>query len=107
MYNYFLFPSLAGDYVKFGFPMAYSITVLAYGGITFKDGYVDAGQFENLLDALKWGTDFFIKAHPEKYVLYGQVKEQCTIREKTSSSNNSRLAVLCGKLPEPVLKITF
>jgi len=63
----------AGDYVKFGFPMAYTITILAWGGITFKDGYVNAGQFGYLQDALKWGTDYFIKAHPEPNVFYGQV----------------------------------
>jgi len=63
----------AGDFVKFGFPMAYTITILAWGGITFKDGYVNAGQYEYLQDALKWGTDYFIKAHPEPNVLYGQV----------------------------------
>ena len=28
----------AGDFVKFGFPMASTITVLAWGGISFKVG---------------------------------------------------------------------
>lgn len=63
----------AGDYVKFGFPMAYTVTTLAWGGITFRKGYENAGQFEYLKEALKWGTDFFIKAHPKPNVLYGQV----------------------------------
>jgi len=63
----------AGDFVKFGFPMAYTITALAWGGITFKDGYTNTSQTEYLLDALKWGTDYFIKAHPEPNVFYGQV----------------------------------
>ena len=53
--------------------MAATITVLSYGGITFMEAYKHSGQFENLLGAIKWGTDFFIKAHTEKYVLYGQV----------------------------------
>ena len=53
--------------------MAATVTFLAYGGITFKDAYKHSGQYDNLLDALKWGTDYFIKAHPEKYVFYGQV----------------------------------
>ena len=63
----------AGDYVKFGFPMAWTVTVLAWGGISFQEGYESAGQMDYLLDALKWGTDYFIKAHPEPNVFYGQV----------------------------------
>jgi len=63
----------AGDYVKFGFPMAASITNLAWGMIEFKRGYVSAGQYQYGLDALKWGTDYFIKCHTEKEKFYGQV----------------------------------
>ena len=53
--------------------MAYTITTLAWGGISFKDGYESAGQMGHLLEALKWGTDYFIKAHPQANVFYGQV----------------------------------
>ena len=53
--------------------MAWSVTTLAWGVIEFRDAYVDAGEYENVLDSLKWVTDYFIKAHPSKYVLYGQV----------------------------------
>ena len=67
----FLF--LAGDFVKFGFPMAYTTTVLAWGGVSYPDGYTNAGQTSYLLDAVKWATDYFIKAHVSPNVLYGQV----------------------------------
>lgn len=40
-----------GDNVKFGFPVVFTIMMLS------------------------WGTDYFIKAHPEPDVLYGQVGE--------------------------------
>ena len=53
--------------------MAWSVTTLAWGVIEFRDAYMDAGEYENVLDSLKWVTDYFIKAHPSKYVLYGQV----------------------------------
>ena len=53
--------------------MAYTITTLAWGGISFKDGYESAGQMGYLREALKWGTDYFIKAHPQSNVFYGQV----------------------------------
>jgi hypothetical protein len=66
-----IFP--AGDYVKFGFPMASTMTVLAMGGIFFPEGYTKAGQTGYLLDAIKWGTDYFIKCHVSANEFYGQV----------------------------------
>ena len=45
----------AGDYVKFGFPMAATITNLAWGMLEFKQGYVAAEQFDHGLAAIKWG----------------------------------------------------
>ena len=35
----------AGDFVKFGFPMASSVTMLAWGGISYQQGYSEAGKF--------------------------------------------------------------
>ena len=64
---------LAGDFVKFGFPMAYAMTVLAWGGIAYPGGYTNSGQTSYLLDAVKWGTDYFIKCHVSPNVFYGQV----------------------------------
>ena len=56
----------AGDYVKFGLPMASTITLLAWGMILFPEGYKLAGEYENGLAAIKWGTDYFIKCHTGK-----------------------------------------
>ncbi|WP_432214998.1 glycoside hydrolase family 9 protein, partial [Salmonella enterica] len=36
----------AGDHVKFGFPMAFTATVLAWGLIDFYDGQNAAGQLD-------------------------------------------------------------
>ena len=33
----------AGDFVKFGFPMAYTITVVAWGVVDWTSGYSAAG----------------------------------------------------------------
>ena len=60
----------AGDNVKYNFPAASSMTLLAWSGIEFADGYKKSNQFEILLDTVKWGTDYFIKCHPKKDVLY-------------------------------------
>ncbi|KAK8407660.1 hypothetical protein O3P69_002307 [Scylla paramamosain] len=63
----------AGDHVKFGFPMAFTATMLAWGIIDFADGYEAAGQTENALEAVRWATDYFLKAYPEATEFYGQV----------------------------------
>ena len=47
--------------VKFGFPMAYTITMLAWGLVDYEDAYQKAGELENVRNAIKWGTDYFIK----------------------------------------------
>ncbi|QMV43201.1 endoglucanase [Cohnella cholangitidis] len=63
----------AGDHVKFGLPMAASATMLAWSVYEYEDGYKQAGQYEEILDNLKWATDYFIKAHTAPNELYVQV----------------------------------
>ncbi|WNI16839.1 glycoside hydrolase family 9 protein [Actinacidiphila sp. ITFR-21] len=63
----------AGDEVKFGFPMAFSMTMLGWGGLDEAPGYADSGQSAYLLRNLRWGDDWLLKAHPSPNVLYGQV----------------------------------
>ena len=53
----------AGDHVKFGLPMAATSTMLAWGGVEYESAYKQAGQLDELLDAVKWGTDYFLKSH--------------------------------------------
>lgn len=63
----------AGDHVKFGFPMAYSVTTLAWGGIEYKDAYINSGQMDVLKRNIRFVTDYFIKCHTAPNELYGQV----------------------------------
>ena len=56
----------AGDHVKFNFPMAYSTTVLAWGIISFEQGYIAAGELENALDSIKWVTDYLMQRKGER-----------------------------------------
>ncbi|NUP37456.1 MAG: endoglucanase [Streptomyces sp.] len=63
----------AGDEVKFGFPMAFSMTMLGWGGVDEASGYSKSGQNTYLLRNLRWGDDWLLKAHPSANVLYGQV----------------------------------
>ena len=64
----------AGDFVKFGLPMAYSVTVLTWGLIKYQDAYIAAGELKNMLDCIKWPLNYFMKAHPSKYQFYAQVR---------------------------------
>jgi len=63
----------AGDHVKFGFPMAASTTMLAWGGVDYRAAYKKSGQYDEFLNNLRFVNDFFIKAHPSANELYGQV----------------------------------
>ena len=63
----------AGDHGKFALPMFGTLTLLAWGGIEYPQGYTAAGQREGLLAAVRWGTDWILKANPAPNVIYGQV----------------------------------
>ncbi len=53
----------AGDHVKFGFPMAYSATILAWSGVENEVAYSSIGQWDILLDNLKHVNDYLLKCH--------------------------------------------
>ncbi|KAK2639820.1 hypothetical protein Ddye_027615 [Dipteronia dyeriana] len=63
----------AGDNVKFGLPMAFTITMLSWGVIQYGQEISDAGEYDHALEAIKWGTDYFIKAHTHPNVLWAEV----------------------------------
>ncbi|CAK7349943.1 unnamed protein product [Dovyalis caffra] len=63
----------AGDNVKFGFPMAFTVTMLAWSTVEFRAQLEAKKELSNALEAIKWGTDYFIKAHPQADVLYGEI----------------------------------
>ena len=63
----------AGDHVKFGFPMAFSATALAWGAIDFQPGYAAAGQLAQIKKNLRFVNDYFIRCHPAPNELWGQV----------------------------------
>ncbi|GFQ03145.1 endoglucanase 8 [Phtheirospermum japonicum] len=63
----------AGDNVKFGFPMAFTTTLLAWSIIDFGRNMGAAGELGNALKAVKWGTDYLLKATAHAGVVYVQV----------------------------------
>lgn len=59
--------------MKFGLPMAFTVTMMSWSIIEYGTQMAKSGELSHAMDAVKWGTDYFIKAHPEPYVLYGEV----------------------------------
>merc|ERR1712123_415936 len=63
----------AGDLVKFNFPMASTISIIAWGGFNFLGGYEAAGRKDWLSKCIKWGSDYFIGCHTAEFELIGQI----------------------------------
>lgn len=63
----------AGDHVKFGLPMAFTVTMMAWGTIEYRNHIINLSQMQQALWAIRWGTDYFLKSHTQPNVLWGQV----------------------------------
>ncbi|CAN6481776.1 unnamed protein product [Victoria cruziana] len=63
----------AGDHVKYGLPLAFTITILSWGVVEYAKELGATGQLDYALDAIRWGTDYFINAHSEPFTLWAQV----------------------------------
>ncbi|RHN57837.1 putative cellulase [Medicago truncatula] len=63
----------AGDNVKFGLPMAFTVTLLSWAAIEYGEEIAAAGEYVHAMEAIKWGTDYFIKAHTQPNVLWVEV----------------------------------
>lgn len=64
----------SGDHVKFGLPMAYTVTMLSWGAVDFQKEIAACNQLDPTLKAIRWGTDYFIKTHKQPNLLWGQVR---------------------------------
>lgn len=62
----------AGDNVKFGFPMAFTTTMLAWSVIEFGD-VMPPGELRNALVAVRWATDYLLKTVAVPGRIYVQV----------------------------------
>ncbi|KAJ1258832.1 hypothetical protein BS78_10G105300 [Paspalum vaginatum] len=63
----------AGDHVKFGLPMAFTVTMLSWSLLEHGADVAAAGELKHALQAVKWGTDYFIKAHTKPHELWAEV----------------------------------
>lgn len=65
----------AGDSIKFGFPMAFSATLLSWSVLEYGPAMEKAGHLASAKTSIKWITDYLIKAHPTANELYFQVSK--------------------------------
>ncbi|XP_065017864.1 endoglucanase 6-like [Musa acuminata AAA Group] len=85
----------AGDNVKFGLPMAFTITMMSWSIVEYGKQMAASGEFGHAMEAVKWGTDYLIKAHSEPFVLYGEVGDGNTDHfcwQRPEDMTTSRLA---------------
>ncbi|XP_020571354.1 endoglucanase 8 [Phalaenopsis equestris] len=75
----------AGDNVKFGLPMAFTVTTLAWAALAYNNQLQAAGELINIQAAIRWGTDYFLKTAARKNTLWVQVGDpvadhECWVR---------------------------
>ncbi|RID58105.1 hypothetical protein BRARA_F01424 [Brassica rapa] len=84
----------AGDHMKFGFPMAFTATLLSWSILEYGHHMDSVNQLDPAKDSLKWITDFLIHAHPSANLLYIQVGDpetdhKCWDRPETMSTKRT------------------
>ncbi|KAL5707860.1 cellulase [Ranunculus cassubicifolius] len=63
----------AGDNVKFGWPMSFSVSLLSWAAVEYKSEISSASELGHIQSAIKWGTDFILAAYTTPTTLYTQV----------------------------------
>ncbi|XP_057799903.1 endoglucanase 16 [Salvia miltiorrhiza] len=88
----------AGDNVKYGLPLAFTVTTLSWAGIHYRQELQAAGEMDNLRLAVRWGTDYLLKASFKRNRLYVQVGDpvkdhECWIRPENMQTPRTLLKV--------------
>lgn len=92
----------AGDNVKFGFPMAFTTTMLSWSVIEF--GGLMKGELPHAKEAIKWATDYLLKATAKPDTIYVQVQHGLII---FSPYNFARLNLDCVEMGFGFLDFIF
>ncbi|GKC66564.1 endoglucanase 2-like protein [Tanacetum coccineum] len=85
----------AGDLMKFGFPMAFTATILAWSILEYGHHMDEVKELKHAQESLKWITDYLVNAHPSDNVLYIQVG---------GVGGDQTLTTNAGKGPKPQQK---
>jgi len=90
----------AGDHVKFGLPMAFTVTMLSWSLIEYGGDVADAGELGHALEAVKWGTDYFIKAHTRPDELWAEVRRLARLQLHNPNRVDRSLDSSSSHLPD-------
>lgn len=60
--------------MKYGLPMAFTVTTLSWAAIFYQSEVQSAGEMKNLRAAIRWGSDYLLKASAKRHRLYVQVR---------------------------------
>lgn len=53
--------------------MVFSVIMLLWGLVEYRDVYDDIGELNYMLDCIKWLLDYFMKVYIKQEEFYGQV----------------------------------
>ncbi|KAF8032603.1 hypothetical protein BT93_D1502 [Corymbia citriodora subsp. variegata] len=78
--------------------MAFTVTTLSWAALFYQKELQAAGELANVRSAIKWGTDYFLKASSRKNRLYVQVGDpvpdhQCWIRPENMQTPRTVLKI--------------
>ncbi|ERN20205.1 endoglucanase 12 [Amborella trichopoda] len=51
----------AGDNIKFGFPMAFSMSMLGWTVVEYAHKYKAIGEYDHVRELIRWGTDYILQ----------------------------------------------
>ncbi|KAK1369377.1 Endoglucanase [Heracleum sosnowskyi] len=91
----------AGDNVKYGLPMAFTISTLSWAALFYQRELESAGELDNTRDAIRWGTDYLLKANVKPNTLYVQVGDpnkdhECWVRPENMQTPRTLLKIDAG-----------
>ncbi|KAE8816346.1 endoglucanase 16-like [Hordeum vulgare] len=81
----------AGDHVKFGLPMAFTVTMLLWSLLEYGSDVTATGELAHTLESIKWGTDYFVKAHTKPDELWA---ESCTADKSPKGHNVNKQKIV-------------
>ncbi|MCO5599203.1 hypothetical protein L7F22_053303 [Adiantum nelumboides] len=88
----------AGDNIKFGFPGAFTITILSWSVIEYRDKYEAMGELSHVKDLIKWGSDYILKTFNKSADSISEVYAQVGLGNTITNSDNNDHS--CWERPE-------
>uniref|UniRef100_A0A1D1XCA6 Endoglucanase n=1 Tax=Anthurium amnicola TaxID=1678845 RepID=A0A1D1XCA6_9ARAE len=87
----------SGNNIKFSFPTAYTVSLLCWTVIEYRERYEAIGELDHVKDIIRWGTDYLLKLYvpsnstARPTILYSQVG---------STAKDAEDDITCWQRPE-------